>query len=135
MGILEIPGFSVVAESPPQPVAKSPPENANFHERKWNKHGNHPERNEMQFDGSNRGAIFRNDKKQGDNDPDYRGSLDVGGVQHWVSAWMKTSSRTGERYMSLAVRAKDGDAKQPTRPAATPAQQPATRPVKYGARF
>ena len=34
----------------------------------------------MQYDNTNRGAIFKNDDKQQDNHPDYKGSLNVNGV-------------------------------------------------------
>ena len=50
----------------------------------------------MQYDNSNRGAIFKNDDKQQDNHPDYKGSLNVNGVDLWVSGWLKTSEKTGK---------------------------------------
>lgn len=42
-----------------------------------------------QFDDTNRGILFKNDRKRSDKHPDYRGSLNVGGVDHWLSAWRK----------------------------------------------
>ena len=61
----------------------------------------------MQYDNSNRGAIFKNDDKQQDNHPDYKGSLNVNGVDLWVSGWIKTSEKTGKKFMSLSVKPKD----------------------------
>ena len=61
----------------------------------------------MQYDNSNRGAIFKNDDKQQDNHPDYKGSLNVNGVDLWVSGWLKTSEKTGKKFMSLSVKPKD----------------------------
>jgi uncharacterized protein (DUF736 family) len=61
----------------------------------------------MQYDNSNRGAIFKNDDKQQDNHPDYKGSLNVNGVDMWVSGWLKTSEKTGKKFMSLSVKAKE----------------------------
>jgi uncharacterized protein (DUF736 family) len=61
----------------------------------------------MQYDNSNRGAIFKNEDKQQDNHPDYKGSLNVNGVDLWVSGWLKTSEKTGKKFMSLSVKPKE----------------------------
>ena len=58
------------------------------------------------YDDTNRGALFKNDKKESDRHPDYRGSINVGGTEYWLSAWMKTSAK-GTRYMSLSVTEKE----------------------------
>ena len=63
----------------------------------------------MQYDNSNRGAIFKNEDKQQDNHPDYKGSLNVNGVDLWVSGWLKTSVKTGKKFMSLSVKPKSND--------------------------
>jgi uncharacterized protein (DUF736 family) len=71
----------------------------------------------MQYDNSNRGAIFKNDDKQQDNHPDYKGSLNVNGVDLWISAWLKTSEKTGKKFLSLSVKPKDAaPVKQPSKP-------------------
>ena len=66
------------------------------------------------FDNTNRGAIFKNDRKEKDTHPDYKGSLNVGGVEYWVSSWIKTGQKG--KFMSLSVTAKEQQA---------PAQRPA----------
>ena len=43
----------------------------------------------MEYDNTNRGSVWKNAKKETDNHPDFTGSLDVDGVQYWVSAWKK----------------------------------------------
>jgi uncharacterized protein (DUF736 family) len=58
------------------------------------------------YDDTNRGALFKNDKKESDRHPDYRGNINVGGTEYWLSAWMKTSVK-GTRYMSLSVTEKE----------------------------
>jgi uncharacterized protein (DUF736 family) len=68
----------------------------------------------MQYDNTNRGAIFKNDDKQQDNHPDYKGSINVNGVDMWVSGWLKTSEKTGNKFMSLSV--KEKEAKAPQKP-------------------
>ena len=70
----------------------------------------------MEYDNTNSGALFKNDKKETEKHPDYRGSINVDGTDYWLSAWIKTA-KTGGKYMSLAVTAKDAprekqDAKQ-----------------------
>jgi len=59
----------------------------------------------MAYDNTNSGALFRNKEKSEERHPDYRGSLDVGGTEYWVSSWLKTS-KAGEKYMSLSVQPK-----------------------------
>jgi len=41
------------------------------------------------YDNTNRGSIWKNEKKETDNHPDFNGSLDVNGVEYWVSAWLR----------------------------------------------
>jgi hypothetical protein len=50
------------------------------------------------------GALFKNDKKEKPSHPDYRGDATIKGRKFWVSAWIKTSEKTGQKYMSLAFR-------------------------------
>ena len=71
----------------------------------------------MQYDNTNRGAIFKNEDKQQDNHPDYKGSLNVNGVDLWVSGWLKTSEKTGKKFMSLSVKPKNAaPVKQASKP-------------------
>ena len=60
----------------------------------------------MSFDNTNRGVLFKNQEMSRDSDADYRGNINVGGVEHWLNAWIKTS-KAGEKYMSLSVRPKE----------------------------
>jgi hypothetical protein len=59
-----------------------------------------------QFDNTDRGALFKNDKKSHENQPDYTGTLNVSGVDFFLSAWIKTAE-SGRKYMSLAVTEKE----------------------------
>jgi hypothetical protein len=59
------------------------------------------------YDNNNRGVLFsERDRKTKDTDPDYAGKLNVDGVEHWLHAWVKTSKKTGQKFLSLSVRAK-----------------------------
>ena len=70
------------------------------------------------YDNRDTGALFKNDKKETEKHPDYKGSINVGGTEYWLSAWIKTSKQ-GTKFMSLSVKAKDA-APQP-RQASKPA--------------
>lgn len=50
----------------------------------------------------NSGAIFKNSRKQTDQQPDYRGDCLIGGTQYWISCWLKTSSKSGEKFFSVS---------------------------------
>ena len=63
----------------------------------------------MQFDDTNRGALFKNDKQGKESRPDYKGTLNVNGQDFWISAWLK-SSKAGNKYMSLSVQPKEAQA-------------------------
>ena len=47
---------------------------------------------EQEYDNTNRGAMFVNSyKEDGDNRPDFRGQLDVEGVEYKIAGWKRTS--------------------------------------------
>jgi len=65
----------------------------------------------MEYDNTNRGVLFRNDKKETENHPDFTGSIDVGGVDHYLSGWIK-ESKQGKKFFSLSVKAKQETAQK-----------------------
>ena len=52
------------------------------------------------------GSLFRNKRKEKETHPDYNGSFKIGGVEYWLSGWMK-EAKSGEQYMSLSVKPKE----------------------------
>ncbi len=60
----------------------------------------------MTFDKMNRGTLRKNDKKQEDWHPDYRGEVNVEGTDFWIDATLKQWP-DGTRYMALKVRRKE----------------------------
>jgi uncharacterized protein (DUF736 family) len=52
------------------------------------------------------GSLFKNDKKESENHPDYKGNALIDGIEYWVSSWINTS-KDGKKYMSLKFNAKD----------------------------
>jgi hypothetical protein len=71
-----------------------------------------------QYDNTNSGALFRNDRKTQDNHPTHTGSINIEGKDYWLSAWVK-DGKSG-KFFSLSVKAKDA---QPQQAKAQPAQQ------------
>jgi len=61
-----------------------------------------------EYDNTNRGSIWKNDRKETDNHPDFTGSLNVGGVEYWVSAWKRKDGAAAKApALSFTVKPKD----------------------------
>ena len=55
-----------------------------------------------QFDNTNSGALFRNDKKEpGSKQPDYTGKINVNGKDLQLAAWLREGSKG--KFFSLKV--------------------------------
>jgi hypothetical protein len=52
----------------------------------------------------NSGVLFKNDRKEKFNDPDYKGNIRVDGQEFWLSAWIK-EGKNG-KFMGVAVNPK-----------------------------
>jgi hypothetical protein len=65
----------------------------------------------------NSGSLFKNDRKESDKHPDYKGSIRINGVDYWLSAWIKRSNDKPP-FMSLSVQPKEEKRSEPA------AQQP-----------
>jgi hypothetical protein len=70
-----------------------------FHNKR--KHGSMTKK----FDNTDRGVLFRDDKKSKPEDRDYRGSINIAGTEYWLSGWIKTS-KAGNKFLSLSVKPK-----------------------------
>jgi hypothetical protein len=55
----------------------------------------------------NSGVLFKNDRKQTESSPDYQGSINVGGTEFYLSAWIKQGQKA--KFMSLAVKPKNAE--------------------------
>jgi hypothetical protein len=68
----------------------------------------------MSYDNTNRGILSRNDKKEADNHPDFKGEINVDGTDYWLSGWVKERKDGSGRFFSLSVKPKDA---KPAKPA------------------
>jgi uncharacterized protein (DUF736 family) len=66
----------------------------------------------IDHDNTNAGALFKNDNKESEKHPDYRGTLNCEGTEFWLSAWIKTSKK-GAKCMSLSIKPKNADHARP----------------------
>lgn len=75
-----------------------------------------------EYDNTNSGALFKNDRRTNDKQPNMRGSINVNGVEYWVSAWtreVKGGPRQGEKMISMAIQPKDDNGGYQNPPART----------------
>ena len=74
------------------------------------------------FDNTNRGVLFRNDKGDNPKRPDYTGKLNVAGAEFKLSAWLKESAKG--KFLSISVQPVEAPAAAP-KPAPKPVADPA----------
>lgn len=67
----------------------------------------------MEYDDTNKGVLFREKEKKSESHPDFKGSINVGGKDYWLSGWVN-ESKAGQRYFKLSVTPKDGASKPKT---------------------
>jgi uncharacterized protein (DUF736 family) len=53
------------------------------------------------YDNTNTGAIFKNEQKTG-SQPDYRGTINVDGVDKQIALWVK-ESKAGKKFFSVKI--------------------------------
>jgi hypothetical protein len=69
-----------------------------------------------QYDNTNRGAIWRNEKKRPDKrDPDFTGTINVDGAEYYLSGWLPDPERKGPKTpaMTYSVRRMDDENPRP----------------------
>jgi uncharacterized protein (DUF736 family) len=69
----------------------------------------------MEYDNTNRGSLFKNEKKEEEKHPDMTGTLNVNGVEFWISGWKKVS-KAGSGFISLSIRPKQEQTRQISQP-------------------
>ena len=64
-----------------------------------------------EYDNNMRGVLFKNNDKQNDKSPDYKGQAEVDGQEFWLSAWIKEGKKC--KFMSLSFKPKEEKPKSP----------------------
>ena len=60
------------------------------------------------YDNTNRGGIWKNDRKEKDTHPDFTGNLNVEGVEYWFNAWKrKPDAKPSAPALSFSIKRKD----------------------------
>jgi hypothetical protein len=70
----------------------------------------------------NGGSLFKNDRKESEKHPDYKGTAKINGQDFWMNAWLK--EKNGKKFFSFSFNAKD--ARQAAR--STPPPETANEP-------
>lgn len=80
-----------------------------------------------EYDNTNRGALFKNDRKEKENDPDYTGVGNLNGVECFINAWIVPKEERSAKSPVLRLSLKEkGDRAQP--PTSGRKQAPAAKP-------
>lgn len=61
----------------------------------------------MGYDNTNRGALFKNDRKESDSHPDLSGNINIDGKEYWLSGWTKRTETGAFKVLSLSVKPKE----------------------------
>jgi hypothetical protein len=68
------------------------------------------------YDNTDRGVLFSNkERKEKDTDADYSGTINVGGTDYWLNAWI-TTSKAGKKFMSLSVKPRNAETPKRSKP-------------------
>ena len=68
----------------------------------------------MEYDNTNRGSVWKNDRKNEDWQADFTGSINVDGKDYWLECWKrKEGAKENAPLLSFRVKPKD-QAKKPT---------------------
>ena len=63
-----------------------------------------------EYSNNMRGILFKNDRKEKETHPDYKGSCEINGEEMWMSAWLK-NGKNGT-FMSFSFTPKEQPKKQ-----------------------
>ena len=60
------------------------------------------------YDNELTGILGRNDRKEKDTHPDFKGNATIGGVDYWIDAWtQERKDGSGRKFFKLKFKAKD----------------------------
>jgi hypothetical protein len=64
-----------------------------------------------EYDNTNTGVLFKNDRKADPKHADWNGTVNVDGQEFYLNAWIKEKKADGSKFFSLSVKPKDGASK------------------------
>lgn len=66
-----------------------------------------------QYDNTNTGRLWKNKKqREGKNDPDYKGDINLGGADYWLSGWVN-EFKDGTKFIRIKTRPKTDSGSAP----------------------
>ena len=69
----------------------------------------------MEYDNTNTGVLFRNETSTPENkQPTHTGKLNVGGKDFQLAGWMRESSKSGRKFLSLKIQEPHPQSVSPT---------------------
>ena len=67
----------------------------------------------MAYDNTNSGMMARNENRKTDKHPEFSGSINVEGVDYWLSAWVNEGKAggkmEGKKYFSIKINRKEAN--------------------------
>ena len=61
-------------------------------------------------------ALWKNDNRQSDSHPHYKGSATVNGMEYWANAWVNKSDNQRAPLMKISLKPKEQSPPKPTNP-------------------
>jgi len=55
------------------------------------------------YDNTNKGTLFKNDKGDNPKRPDYQGKINVNGKEMKLAAWIQTPKNGGDKFIAITV--------------------------------
>lgn len=60
-----------------------------------------------QYDNTNRFILSRNDRREKDTHPEFTGTINVDGVDYWMSAWVQERKDGSGKFFSGSIKPKE----------------------------
>jgi hypothetical protein len=68
-----------------------------------------------EYDNTNRGQIWKNEDRKTETHPQFKGTVNVEGVEYWVSAWLrKPDANPKAPAMSFSIKKKEDKVEAPS---------------------
>ena len=84
-----------------------------------------------EYDNTNHGSLFKNDKGGNEARPDYTGTLNVEGKEYRLAAWIKVSQKTGNKFLSLTVQSREEQGSTPVKDEQPVDDKPTTDEIPF----